>query len=64
MENMTKEELLKTLKEICNKINEAEESSGYYDLESSHLEADNLLLEYINDEAVTEAYNDIDKWYA
>ena len=59
---MSKEELLKELKEIVSDIEKAGEE--YYDLEGSHIRADNLLLDYINDEEVREAFNDIDKWYA
>jgi len=29
-----------------------------------HLEADNLLLDYINDEQITEAFERIEKWYS
>lgn len=51
---MTKEELIKKLFDL----------TFYYDLEKAHIEADILLLEYINDEEITKAFNDIDKWYA
>jgi hypothetical protein len=34
------------------------------DPESSHGEADGLLLEFINDREVTEAYNALTRWYA
>lgn len=34
------------------------------DQESTHLEADRLLLEYINEQEVIDAYEGIDKWYA
>lgn len=50
---MTKEELILKLKN-CN--------SG--DEEIDHSNADRILLEYINDEEVTKAFHDIDKWYA
>ena len=46
-----------------NKIVERQES-GDEDYESHHAEADELLLDYINDEKVTEAFNKIKKWYA
>jgi hypothetical protein len=34
------------------------------DLETAHYEADNALLEFINDDAITGAFNAIEKWYA
>lgn len=33
------------------------------DAEGAHTEADNLLLEYINDEEVSSLYGQITKWY-
>ena len=54
LNEMTKEELIKKLFDL----------TCYYDLEKAHIEADILLLEYINDEEITKAFNDIDKWYA
>jgi len=50
---MTKEELIAKLK-ACN--------TG--DCEMDHCDADDLLLAFIDDPEVTEAFNDIDKWYA
>lgn len=50
---MEKKELLKRLKEEC--------TSG--DEEVDHANADELLLEYIDDEEITKAFNEIDKWY-
>jgi hypothetical protein len=51
---MSKEELLKKLKELA--------TGG--DPEGAHADADRLLLDFINDPAVTEAFDAIDKWYA
>lgn len=34
------------------------------DIEELHMEADSLLLEYINNNDVTTAFNNIRKWYA
>jgi hypothetical protein len=34
------------------------------DLESDHRRADDLLLEFIADEEITSAFNNIEKWYA
>lgn len=50
---MNKEELIEALKN-CNTGCE----------EANHLNADDLLLEYIDDDRVTEAFDDINKWYA
>jgi hypothetical protein len=34
------------------------------DKESAHIEADDLLLEYINDKVITQAFEMISKWYS
>lgn len=34
------------------------------DCESNHIDADNLLLEYINDKDITDAFEQIKKWYS
>lgn len=34
------------------------------DQELAHVEADSLLVEYINDPEIVEAYSKVDKWYA
>lgn len=34
------------------------------DIEKAHSEAERALLEYIGDEEITKAYEDLDKWYA
>lgn len=52
---MTKQELIEKLRNI---------QKNNFDLESNHGDADDLLLEYIDDKEVTKAFNDIDKWYA
>lgn len=51
---MTKEQLIKRLKEL---------SEGG-DVEINHGEADDLLLEFIGDKEISDAYNEIEKWYA
>ncbi len=51
---MTKEELLTKLTAL--------RTSG--DPEDAHCEADDLLVEYINDPDIAEAYGDVPKWYA
>lgn len=35
-----------------------------YDTESAHCDADALLVEFIDDQEIADAYNRIDKWYA
>ena len=51
---ITKEELIKKLKELA-KDN---------DCEMTHAEADDLLLLYLNDEEIREAYENVGKWYS
>ncbi len=53
---MTREELLEGLQRIID--------SQDWDKEVSHIEADGLLMEFINDDAVYNLYNKIEKWYA
>lgn len=50
---MTKEELIKKLKEL---------DRG--DKEENHVIADQLLLDYIDDQGVGKAFDQIEKWYA
>lgn len=50
---MIKQELIDKLKEFAKA-----ETPEY-----KHAEADDLLLEYINDPEITEAFDSIDKWY-
>lgn len=52
---MTKEELIAKLTAIA---------AGVLDIESGHIEADKLLLEYIDDREVNEAFDSVEKWYA
>ena len=57
MLKMTKEDLIKKLEYIAKpKLSS--------DTEVDHIDADNLILEYINDNDIAEAYNNIRKWYA
>jgi hypothetical protein len=51
---MTKEQLLAKLKE-CAYMDDPERAHG---------EADDALLEYINDAEITAVFNAFDKWYA
>lgn len=50
---MTRDEVLKRLRSL---------HSG--DEEVDHLDADGALLEYINDPEISQAFNEIPKWYA
>ncbi len=51
---MTKQELIEKLKELAKSS----------DTEEAHGGADQLLIDFINDEEITEAYDSIKKWYA
>lgn len=52
-----------TIEELRRKIRFiVEHSKG--DVEQDHVDADELLLEFIGDVEVASAYNDIEKWYA
>ncbi len=42
----------------------AELADGGMDKEADHIQADKLLLKYINDKQVTSNFNRIGKWYA
>ena len=53
---MTKEKLIGRLEQIKAKY------GG--DQEAAHMYADEALLEYIDDNDISEAYEAIDKWYA
>lgn len=49
-----------TIEELVSKL----EGCQHGDTEGAHIEADTVLLEYINDERVTTAFSNIRKWYA
>jgi len=55
---MEKEQLLKEL------AKEETYGDGVVDTEKTHIKADKLLLEFINDSEITKAFNKIDKWYS
>lgn len=40
------------------------QSHNHSDYENDHVDADDLLLKYINDNEVTDLFNSIFKWYA
>ena len=54
---MTKEELIQKLTAIATDFRSS-------DPERDHQEADDLLLSYINDDEVTQAFERIEKYYA
>lgn len=51
---MTRDELLARLRELRQSD----------DIEAIHSDADTLLVEYINDDEIKAAYDQIGKWYA
>lgn len=51
---MTKAECLEKLKEASENM----------DTEAAHGDADDALIEFINDPEITDAYNKVHKWYA
>jgi hypothetical protein len=53
---MTRDELLAKLRELGDRVG--------FGTESDHIEADRALLEYIGDPEITEAFGNIEKWYA
>lgn len=50
----TRDEILKKLKQLAD----------CDDTEEAHVDADDLLLDYIADEEITAAYKAVPKWYA
>ena len=60
-DKMNKKELIEKLQNIKKKYNPDE---PFYDGEAAHIEADALLLEYINDKDIEEIYDNIKKWYS
>jgi hypothetical protein len=56
-EAVTRDELLEKLREFAN-------DDDARCAEADHEHADSLLLEYINDPEVTEAFRAFNKWYA
>ena len=68
---MTREELIDALTEIHKRQKQADISNidgqrtgGPSDIEGDHIRVDELLLEYINDPEVTEAYERLTLWYS
>ena len=62
---MEKETLLKKLREIrARQDNDALRENRYEDEEVDHFQADNFLIDFVDDEEIAKAFNDIKKWYA
>lgn len=49
-------------KDLLSSLKELHDEQG--DIEAMHAEADELLLRYINDTEVEEAFEEVPKWYA
>jgi len=61
--NMNKEELINSLNAIANRQKEGFGNNKFYgSCEDEHMEADNLLLNYINDSEVSKAFESIERW--
>lgn len=58
---MTKQQLLENLQNI---VRGQTDPLFHTDQEGDHLEADDLLLTFINDPEIRVAFDEIDKWYA
>lgn len=58
---MERKELVRKLEEIQAK--EQNHDNSYYQVQA-HEDADQALLDFIDDPEVTEAFYNIDKWYA
>jgi len=61
---MKKEKLLEKLAKIKERMDSDAEEDTYYYEEDAHIDADELLLEFINDEEILEAFESIPKWYS
>lgn len=61
---MTVGELLRQLEELAASYDPEALAAGSYEPEAAHVAADELLLSYINDAAVSDAFHAIMKWYA
>ena len=61
---MNKQELVKRLIKLDKYADADFFSTNHGDAEDWHIEADDLLLEYINDKDIKDAYDNISKWYA
>lgn len=55
---MTKGELIKLLNQLEKEVDDGG------DVEAAHVDADNLLLDFIDDPDIRDAFVDIKKWYS
>ena len=53
-----------TEQQIDEAYKKLQELHGMGDTETAHQMADKILLELINNPAITEVFNDLDRWYA
>jgi hypothetical protein len=53
-----------SIEELREKLRALLEDREDADTENDHVRADDLLLDYINDAEVSEAFNALEKWYA
>ena len=61
---ITKKQLIKDLTKLAElSINWKDEVKPYISPEEAHYNADLLLLNYINDEEITKAFENIERWY-
>lgn len=62
---MKRNELLNALILILKRQKECMAKDGICGtFDEDHIEADKLLLKYINDEEIEKAFDDIEKWYS
>jgi len=61
MAALTRDEVLRTLR-TCVDVSSGRGSGS--DAETAHMDADLALLQYINDEEITETFMAIRRWYA
>lgn len=61
---MKRDELYEKLKKIYENQKNLFETEKVFNADDDHVLADRLLLEYINDEDITEIFDSIEKWYA
>lgn len=50
--------------ELLQELRGMKEWKVYSDREQNHMKADTLLLSYIDDPEITEAFEEMDKWYS
>jgi hypothetical protein len=61
---ITREKLLEMLRKIARFLPCGNLKERFYDTKAAHIEADRLLVEYIDDKDIAEAFDSIGKWYA